>query len=126
MAEPNSQYTINEASEKLQIPPSTLRYFCNSGLVPAVRRNRLRHRVLAEWQLDHIRTLLGLRQAGFSNAELKRYTRLVRQGQQTLPERKALMETQKRQLWQQLEDLQQGINFLERQVEQIDQSQKER
>ncbi len=125
MSEPNSQYTVSEVSEKLQIPQSTLRYFCNSGLIPAVRRNRLGHRIFEEWQLDHIRVMLGLRQAGFTKSDLKRYAHLVRQGELTLSERKALMETQKRQLWQQLEGLQQGIDFLERQIEQIDQSQKE-
>jgi hypothetical protein len=52
--------------------------------------------------------------------ELKKYTRLFRQGEETLAERKAMLETQKRQLWQELEDKQQGIDFLERQVELIE------
>lgn len=56
-----------------------------------------------------------------SQAELKQYTRLFRQGKDTLAERKAMLETQKRQLWQELEDRQQGIDFLERQTELIDQ-----
>lgn len=45
--------------------------------------------------------------------ELKKYVRLCRTGQKTVPERKALLETQKRQLWQELEDIQAGINFIE-------------
>lgn len=106
----------------LDVSRGVLLRFCNSGLVPGIRRNRLGHRTFEEWQVNHIRTLLGLRQAGFNKADLKYYVRLLRQGDQTLPERKALFETQKRQLWQQLEDLQQGIDFLERQVEHIDQA----
>ncbi len=120
----SKHYTTGQVAEQLNLPPSTILSFCRSGLVPGVRRDRRCRRIFQAWQLDHIRTLLGLRQAGFSNTELKHYARLVRQGQKTLPERKALMETRKRQLWQQLEDLQRGIDFLERQVEYIDQLQK--
>ena len=67
------------------------------------------------------KVLLELRQAGFKPADLKRYARLFRQGAETLPERKALLETQKRQLWQELEERQQSIDYLERQIELIDQ-----
>lgn len=120
--ENNTTYSIPEASSALQISQSTIRHLCNTGLVPHVRRGRRGQRLLAEWQLNHIRTILDLRQAGLSKAELKRYARLFREGKFTLPERKALLETQKRQLWQELEDLQRGIDILERQIELIDQS----
>lgn len=116
-----SLYTIQDASTMLGISGQVLRRLCNSGLIPNVRRNKRGFRVLEDWQIDYARTILGLRQAGLSQAELKQYTRLFRQGKATLAERKAMLETQKRQLWQELEDRQQGIDFLERQTELIDQ-----
>jgi len=119
--EPKTKYNIREVSAILNVPQNTLRRLCNSGLVPYVRRNHLGHRMLEDWQITHIRIILGLRQAGLKTPELKRYTRLVRQGHSALPECKALLETQKRQLWQNLESIQQSIDFLERQVELIDQ-----
>lgn len=118
--EENDKYTIKQVSEMLKMPAAAIRYFCNSGLVPYVRRDSRYHRVFEDWQINHIRIILGLRQAGLSKPELRRYARLVRQGRKTLPERKAMMETQKRQLWQDLENIRQGIDFLERQVELID------
>lgn len=111
------QYTVQEASDVLGISGQVLRRLCNSGLIPNVRRNSHGFRILEAWQIDYARTLLGLRQAGFTQADLKKYTRLFRQGEETLAERKAMLETQKRQLWQELEDRQQGIDFLERQIE---------
>lgn len=113
--------TIQQASAQLGVAGHALRLLCNSGLIPNVRRNSYGFRVLEDWQIDYARTILGLRQAGLSQAELKQYTRLFRQGKDTLAERKAMLETQKRQLWQELEDRQQGIDFLERQAELIDQ-----
>lgn len=114
-------YTIKDASLQLGVSIYALRRLCNSGLIPNVRRNSHGFRVLEDWQIDYARTILGLRQAGMSQAELKQYTRLFRQGKDTLAERKAMLETQKRQLWQELEGRQQGIDFLERQTELIDQ-----
>ena len=114
------KYTIKDACAKLGVSSYALRRLCNSGLIPNIRRNQRGFRVLEDWQIDYARTLLGLKQAGFKQAELKKYTRLFRQGNETLNERKAMLETRKRQLWQELEDKRRGIDFLERQVELID------
>lgn len=113
--------TVKSASEQLGVSVDTLRRLCNSGLIPHVRRNHLGFRVLEPWQVDYARTILGLKQAGLKLSELKNYTSLYRRGAETLPERKAILETQKRQLWQELEDRQHGIDFIERQIELIDQ-----
>lgn len=113
-------FTIKDASIQLGVPGYALRRLCNSGLIPNVRRNQRGFRVLEDWQIEYARTLLGLKQAGLKQTELKKYTRLFRQGEETSAERKAMLETQKRQLWQELEDKQQGIDFLERQVELIE------
>ncbi len=123
MKQETTFYTIQQASSQLGVAGHTLRRLCNSGLIPNVRRNSHGFRVLEDWQTDYARTILGLRQAGMDQAELKKYTRLFRQGKETLAERKALLETQKRQLWQELEDRKQGIDFLERQVELLEQKQ---
>lgn len=108
--------TVKSASEQLGVSVDTLRRLCNSGLIPHVRRNHLGFRVLEAWQINYARTMLGLKLS-----ELKNYTSLYRRGAETLPERKAILETQKRQLWQELEDRKQGIDFIERQIELIDQ-----
>ncbi len=117
----STQYTLQEASQKLNIKSHTLRHLCNSGLIPGIRRNKSNRRVLTESQLDQARIMLGLRNAGLKKSELKRYASLVRQGDETLPERKAILETEKRQTWQRLEDIQRDIDFFERQIELIDQ-----
>lgn len=115
-----SEYRMKVACEKLGVSGDVLRHLCNSGLIPQVRRDHLGRRVLADWQIDYARVLLQLRRAGFKTADLKRYTRLFRQGASTLAERKAMLETQKRQLWQELDEQRQSIDDLERQIELID------
>lgn len=117
----SNNFTMVQASKQLGVPVATLRRLCNSGLIPRVRRDRRGYRILQDWQVNYAGVLLRLKEAGLSKAELKRYAKLMRQGKQSLAQRKALLETWRRQLWQELEDRKQGIDVIERQIELIDQ-----
>lgn len=112
-----NEYSVREASQAIGLPPSTIRFYCNKGLVPGVRHRAAGRRVFTEAQVDWLRNLVSLRAAGMSIPELKRYTGLCRKGNSTIPERKAMLETKKRQLWHNLEDIHSSIDFIERRAE---------
>jgi len=108
-------YTLRQASELLGIPLSTVRYYYRKGLIPHARRLGTGYRILDHDQLDWVQTIDKLhRFCGLSVDELKKYTWLSRQGKATITERLAILDTKKRQLWQELEDLKDGIDFIER------------
>lgn len=109
--------TIKQVVDRLNIPASTVRFYYRHGLIPNVKRNQAGYRVFTGWQCDWIRTLVFLRRSGFSIRDLKTYARLCRTGNSTVAERKAMLATKKRQLWQTLEDLQENIDFIERREE---------
>ncbi len=110
-------FSLREASQQLSIKPSTLRYFCNKGLIPGVRRNKRGYRVLTQPQIDLAFILLNMKQAGFTTAEIRQYSRLYCRGHATITERTALLTTRKRQLWQEITERQKAIDFIERQEE---------
>lgn len=114
-------YTMNQVSEQLGVAVGVVRRLCNTGLIPRVRRDRRGRRIFEPWQIELMAVLLLLKEAGFKKTDLKRFSKLYQQGNSSLPERKALLETRKRQLWQDLEECQHGIDLLERQIEIIDQ-----
>ncbi len=112
--------TLRELSKMLGVPTVQLRRFCDQGLIRGVRRNRVGYRVLDEEQQELLGELWRLTQAGFSTAELKKYLALKEAGAVGAAERRGLLQTKKRQLWQKIEDLQAGIDYLERQEELIE------
>lgn len=104
--------TARQASAQLRIPSRIVRTYCAWGLVKNVRHNRAGRRVFTAAQLEQIALLYGLQKAGFNRAQLKQYIHA-----QSPALQKSLLATQKRQLWQQLEDIKSSIDFIERQEE---------
>lgn len=109
-------------SGQLGIPVYTVRRLCNAGLVVGIRRNRNGYRVLNEEQVNELGMFVKLLRAELTMGELKKYARLQRQGGKTLQERKGMLETQRRQLWLKIQELQEGIGFIERTMEILDES----
>ena len=116
----NTNLSLQEAGQRLNVKPSVLRYFCNKGFIPSVRRNRRGYRVLNASQLDLAKILINMKQTGFTSAEIRQYSRLYRQGESTLAERTAILTTRKRQLWQEITDRQKASDCIERQEEQLE------
>lgn len=113
-------YTLREVSRELGIPTYTVRRFCNAGLIRGIRRKRNGYRILNREQVELLKTFVRMSQVGFRMEEIKKYARLLRQGGKALTECKAMLETQRRQLWTQIEERQKGIDFIERSIEIID------
>lgn len=113
-------FTLKQAGQKLGVSAGEVRKICKAGLIRGIRRKRNGYRVLDEDQVALLGTLVRLKQAGLVMGELKKYAELQRRGGETAQERKGMLETQKRQLWLQLQSMQEGIDFIERTIEVID------
>lgn len=108
---------INEASQRLNTTAFVVRHFCDAGYIPHIRRNRRYQRQLTPEQFELLAILVRMKQAGFSNSEIKRYAKLYRQGDATAETRLAILTTKKHQLRQAIKAQQDAIDFIERQEE---------
>lgn len=110
---------MGEISKRLGVSPQRLRRYCDAGLVPGLRPVRFgHHRALTSEQVDYLRLAVFLSRAGFTLKDLQKYVGLTQDsGADSVQERLAMLRTHKRQVWQELEDLQATIDFLERQEE---------
>lgn len=113
----NHTFSIKEASEMLHCNPNTIRNYLRLGYIPHVRINRQYHRILEQWQIDLLDVLLNMKQAGFKTKDLRRYSRLFREGRKTEKTRIAMLTTHKHQLRQEIEARAKAIGFIERQEE---------
>lgn len=113
-----TDFTMRQASAQLGVSVQVLRKYCNNGLVPGLRYTPGRQRIFTVEQLDWLRVMVMLSRAKFTVKDLRRYLRLGQTGtSEAVQEQRAMLQTHKRQVWQELEDLQAAIDFIERQEE---------
>ena len=82
---------ISEAANKMNIAPSTLRYYEQIGLIPPVKRKNGGVRHYTTEDLNWINFIICMKSAGLSIEALIEYTTLVKQGDSTLEARKELL-----------------------------------
>lgn len=117
--EEQDTFTMRQASQILGVSSQRLRRYCNRGLVPGVRQPVLgKSRTFTAEQMNSLRLAHFLTVAGCRVEDIRKYLWLAREDtKQARKEQLSILNTHKRQVWQELEDLQATIDFLERQEE---------
>lgn len=81
------EYSIQEVCKRLSLTVHTVRYYCDKGLVPNIRRDKNGNRLFDEQAVNWLQAAVFLRCSGLSVAEVRHYFTLCRQGSATVPER---------------------------------------
>ena len=79
-------YSMKEACTLTNMTYENLKFYCNEGLVPNVKRDRRNYRVFDEHDIKWIQSLNCLKSCGMSIAEMKQYLALCMEGEGTIPE----------------------------------------
>lgn len=106
-------YTMKQACEKTKLSYETLKFYCNQGLVPNVKRDKNNHRRFDDSDIAWINSLNCLKNCGMSISEMKEYIALCLTGESTIPERKQILAGKRYVLVQQLEQVQGCINYID-------------
>lgn len=105
-------YTMKEACRQTNLPYETLKFYCNQGLVPNVKRDINNHRIFDEKDIAWINSLNCLKNCGMSIKEMKEYLELCLKGESTIPERKHILEIKRKSLTEQLKQIQDSIDYI--------------
>lgn len=106
-------YTMKETCEKTGLAYETLKFYCNQGLVPNVKRDKKNHRVFDDRDVAWIDSLSCLKNCGMSIQEMKEYIALCLQGESSIPERKAILVEKRKMLEQELAQVQASIDYID-------------
>ncbi len=107
-------YTMKDVCLKFDFPYETLRFYCNEGLIPNVKRDANNYRVFDDRDIAWIDGLQCLRQCGLSIKELKAYLELSLEGKSSIPMRKEMLAKRKVALLQQLDDIRESIDYIDK------------
>lgn len=106
-------YTTRQVATLLRITPRRVRAY--SRLMAGTRHTRNGFRLFTPNQLDQISDILFMKTHKFSTAEIKKFLSLSHS-----PASKAFLNTRKRQFRQEIVELQECIDFIERKEENFD------
>ena len=104
---------MKEACTLTNMTYENLKFYCNEGLIPNVKRDRRNYRVFDEHDIKWIQSLNCLKSCGMSIAEMKQYLALCMEGEGTIPERKVILAEKKETLLQSITELQKAVAYID-------------
>lgn len=106
-------YTMKQVCEGAGMTYEALKFYCNEGLVPNVKRDKNNHRIFDETDLIWIKSLTCLKKCGMSIVDMKSYLALCLKGQSTIPERKEMLARQRKATLERIRELKSSVDFID-------------
>ena len=106
-------YTIGEMAKILNVPPSTLRYYYQEGLLPRLERSSGGIRMFTESDYGALMVIDCLKRSGLSIKEIRNFMTLAARGDETIGDRLALFRGRKAAVEAQMNALRETLALLE-------------
>ena len=106
-------FTMKAVCEKTGMTYETLKFYCNQGLVPHVKRDAGNRRVFDERDVAWIESLGCVKRCGLSIQEMRHYVQLCLQGEASIPERKKILAQKRQALVEQIAQLQGAVAYVD-------------
>ncbi len=106
-------YTMMQVCREADLTYQTLKFYCNEGLIPNVKRDKNNRRIFDERNLKWIKDLVCLKRCGMSIQEMKKYLDLCLQGESTIPQRKKMLAEKQEALQDSIRQLEDSIAYID-------------
>lgn len=106
-------YTMMQVCREVDMTYQTLKFYCNEGLIPNVKRDDNNRRIFDEKNLKWIKDLVCLKKCGMSIQEMKAYLDLCLQGEPTIPLRKEMLEKKQAELRASIQKLEESVAYID-------------
>ena len=106
-------YTMKDVCKEVNMPYETLKFYCNEGLVPNIKRDKNNYRIFDDNNIAWIKSLSCLKGCGMSISEMKEYLALCLEGPSTIEERKAILDKKRESLLEKIAEIQKSIDYID-------------
>ena len=106
-------HTMMQMCKEADMTYQALKFYCNEGLVPYVKRDHNNRRVFDERDLKWIKDLVCLKRCGMSIQEMKEYLELCLQGPSSIPQRKQMLERKQEALRSTIRQLEESVAYID-------------
>lgn len=106
-------YTMMQVCRELDMTYQTLKFYCNEGLVPNVKRDANNRRIFDDKDVKWIKDLSCLKKCGMSIQEMKEYLELCLQGPSTILQRKEILTKKQEELRLSVKELEDSIAYID-------------
>ena len=107
-------YTMKDVCQETGMTYEALKFYCNEGLVPNVKRDANNHRVFDDRDVAWIRSLTCLKNCGMSIQEMRQYIELCLKGESSIPQRKIILNQKRADLLLKMAELQASVDYIDR------------
>ena len=106
-------YTMKDVCRETGMAYETLKFYCNEGLIPNVKRNQNNYRVFDDRDVAWIKSLSCLKNCGMSIQEMREYIDLCLKGAASIPERKVILAQKREELLIKMAEVQECIDYID-------------
>ena len=106
-------YSMKETCKQVHMPYETLKYYCNEGLIPNVKRDEHNFRIFDDRDIAWINSLSCLKNCGMRITEMKQYVALCLKGETSIPERQIILAQKRNALLDKLAEIEDSIHYID-------------
>ncbi len=106
-------YTMMQVCKEADLTYQALKFYCNEGLIPNVKRDKNNRRIFDERNLKWIKDLVCLKRCGMSIQEMKEYLDLCLRGESTIPQRKEMLAQKQEALRENIRQLEESVSYID-------------
>lgn len=106
-------YTMKQACLETGLTYQTLKFYCNEGLVPNVKREKNNRRCFDEATVRWIKDLHCLKKCGMTIEEMKEYLALCLEGPSSIGVRQEILKRKQDALHEEIRKLEESIAYID-------------
>lgn len=106
-------YTVGEMAKRLNVAPSTLRYYDKEGLLPFVERSEGGNRMFKEEDFEWLHIIECLKKTGMSIKDIKTFIDWCLEGDATIAKRLDLIDRQRKAVSEQIIQMKETLKTLD-------------